>query len=159
MLSRLRAKLDPWTVVLLVIAGAVLIFGITSLSTASQTVAESESHAEPGKVEQVEGTDVGRVTLTAAGASRVGIQTTPVREERVAGQQRKIIPYAAVVYDSDGETWTYTNPEPLVFVRERIEVDHITGDQAVLTSGPAAGTAVVTVGVAELYGTELGVGH
>ena len=158
MMNRLRAKLDPWTVALLVIAGALLIFGVTSLST-SETVAESESHAQPGKVEQVAGTDVGRVTLTAAGASRVGIQTTPVREERVAGQQRKIIPYAAVVYDSDGETWTYTNPEPLVFVRERIEVDHITGDQAVLTSGPAAGTAVVTVGVAELYGTELGVGH
>ena len=32
-------------------------------------------------------------------------------------------------------------------------------DLAVLTGGPAAGTAVVSVGAAELYGTEFGVGH
>jgi hypothetical protein len=29
----------------------------------------------------------------------------------------------------------------------------------VLVAGPAAGTAIVTVGAAELYGTETGVGH
>jgi hypothetical protein len=29
----------------------------------------------------------------------------------------------------------------------------------VLSNGPATGTAVVTVGAAELYGTETGVGH
>jgi hypothetical protein len=154
MIKRLRA-LDPWTVGLLVVAGVVLVLGVMSLATARGTVASTESHAEPGKVEHVAGTDVARVTLTAAGAERVGIKTAPVG----AAQGRIVVPYAAVVYDPDGQTWTYTNPEPLVFVRQRIEVDRVDGDQAVLSSGPPAGTAVVTVGAAELYGTEYGVGH
>jgi hypothetical protein len=75
-----------------------------------------------------------------------------------SGVQRKIIPYAAVMYDKHGNTWTYTNPEPLVFIRQPIKVDYIERDQAILLDGPIAGTAVVTVGVAELYGAEVGVG-
>jgi hypothetical protein len=43
-------------------------------------------------------------------------------------------------------------------VRQRVGVARIDGDLAILGSGPAPGTAVVTVGVAELLGTELGVG-
>ncbi len=71
--------------------------------------------------------------------------------------QRQVIPYAAVVYGLEGETWVYTNPEPLVFVRQPIIVDYIEGDQAYLTEGPPTGTSIVTVGVAELFGTETGV--
>jgi membrane fusion protein, heavy metal efflux system len=44
-------------------------------------------------------------------------------------------------------------------MRERVTVEFIEGDQAVLSKGPAEGSAVVTVGAAELYGTEFGVGH
>lgn len=73
------------------------------------------------------------------------------------GKQQKIVPYAAVIYGLQGETWVYTNPEPLVFVRESIAVDYIEGEQAVLLEGPPAGVAVVTVGGAELYGAETGV--
>ena len=75
-----------------------------------------------------------------------------------AGEKRKMVPYTAVLYDSKGKTWVYTNPEPLVFIRQPIEIDTIIDDQAILASGPPAGTAVVTVGGAELYGTEFGVG-
>jgi hypothetical protein len=75
-----------------------------------------------------------------------------------AGEKRKIIPYAAVLYDAKGKTWVYTNPEPLVFVRRAIEIDTIVGDEIFLVDGPAVGTAVVTVGGAELLGTEFGVG-
>lgn len=71
---------------------------------------------------------------------------------------RKVIPYAAVLYDLHGETWVYTNPNPLVFIRHPILVDYIEHEQAVLIEGPPAGTAVATVGVAELFGTEFGVG-
>jgi hypothetical protein len=39
-------------------------------------------------------------------------------------------------------------------VRQRITVRAIEGSTAVLTSGPAAGSAVVTVGAPELLGTE-----
>ena len=75
-----------------------------------------------------------------------------------SGAQRKVIPYAAVIYDQSGATWAYTNPESLVFVRQLIVIDYIEGDRAVLSDGPAAGAAVVTVGGAELFGAETGVG-
>jgi hypothetical protein len=63
------------------------------------------------------------------------------------------------MYGPHGETWVYTNPEPLTFIREPIAIDYIDGDQVVLSDGPSPGTKVVTVAVAELYGTETGVGH
>jgi hypothetical protein len=74
-------------------------------------------------------------------------------------EPRKIIPYAAVIYDPSGETWIYTNPELLTYIRHPIVVDYIEGDQAILMEGPSAGTIVVTAGSAELYGEEFGIGH
>jgi len=74
------------------------------------------------------------------------------------GKKRKVVPYAAVLYDLHGETWVYTNPEPLVFVRHKVDVDYVEGDVAVLEGGPSSGTAVVTVGASLLLGTELGFG-
>jgi hypothetical protein len=70
---------------------------------------------------------------------------------------RKVVPYAAVLYGVHGETWVYSNAEPLAFVRQPITVDYIEGDLAILSEGPPVGTAVVTVGAAELFGTETGV--
>jgi hypothetical protein len=52
----------------------------------------------------------------------------------------------------------YISPAPLTYVREPITVDYIEGDMVVLVDGPAAGTEVVTVGVAELYGADTGIG-
>jgi hypothetical protein len=75
-----------------------------------------------------------------------------------SGTLHKVIPYAAVIYDLTGDTWVYTSPEPLTFVRQPISVDYIEGDMAVLVDGPDAGTLVATVGVAELYGADTGVG-
>jgi hypothetical protein len=46
-----------------------------------------------------------------------------------------------------------------VFVRSPITVVTIEGNRAVLSAGPAAGTQVVTVGAAELLGTEYEVGE
>ncbi len=70
---------------------------------------------------------------------------------------RKVVPYQAVLYGVHGETWVYSEPEPLVYVRLPIVVDYIEGDLAYLSEGPEVGTAVVTVGAAELLGTETGV--
>lgn len=75
-----------------------------------------------------------------------------------SGEHRTIIPYGAVMYDPHGDAWVYTNPEPLVFIRQPIQIDTIAGDDVILRDGPATGTAVVTVGAAELYGAERGVG-
>lgn len=75
------------------------------------------------------------------------------------GTLRMIVPYSSIIYDVQGQTWVYTSPAPLTFVRHLINVDYIEGDQAILLEGPPAGTSVVTVGVAELFGLEFGIGH
>jgi hypothetical protein len=108
----------------------------------------------------VEGSeDVSRLTLTAKAVQRLGIQTTPISQTTIAGKRGKVVPYGAVLYDADGNTFVYVSSAPNTYLREPITVDFIQGDRAVLTAGPAAGTAIVTVGAAELYGTETGVGH
>ena len=109
-------------------------------------------------VEKIEGTDLKRLALSAKAAERLGISTEPVGAGPAGSTSSTVVPYSAVVYDAKGAAWTYTNPESLVFIRHGITVDHIAGQQAFLTSGPALGTPVVTVGVAELWGVETGVG-
>jgi hypothetical protein len=74
-----------------------------------------------------------------------------------SGAARKIIPFAAVIYEPNGTTWVYTNPETLIFIRQPIVIDYIEGGLAVLSEGPEVGIAVVTVGAAELFGAETGV--
>ena len=116
---------------------------------------ESQSKPDPATVELTEG-DLQIVTLTARAAQRLDIRTVPVRE----GQSNTtVIPHSAVVYQTDGSSWTYTALEDLVYVRHSIDVESVEGDVAVLTDGPALGTEVVTVGAAELLGIESGVGE
>lgn len=114
----------------------------------------------PAKVGSVLGTEFQHVTLTAKAAERLGIKTVPVREEWAArsGSVEMVVPYASVIYGLHGETWVYISPEPLVFVRNLINIDYIDGDLAVLLEGPPLGTKVATVGVAELYGVDTGIG-
>jgi len=137
-----------------------LLVAVPQLSACTQTSAEATSGAGPATVEHVEGSeDVSRLTLTAKAVERIGIQTTPISETTVAGKRRKVVPYGAVLYDAEGKTSVFVSSAPNTYVREPITVDYIQGDSAVLTAGPAVGTAVVSVGAAELYGTETGVGH
>jgi hypothetical protein len=75
------------------------------------------------------------------------------------GKKRKVVPYSALIYDPDGDTWVYMSPAPRTFVRQEVEVDYIDGDMAVLDEGPPTGTVIAVVGVAELYGAEFKVGH
>lgn len=147
-------RIMRWMVVVVIIAGL-----------PNPAPADTARKTEPAKVEPVPGTDLRRVILTAKAAERLGIETATVREAPVTPPRdghsqvvRKILPYASVIYDVRGDTWAYTNPEPLIFIRHRISVDYIAGDLAVLSEGPAAGTTVVNVGAAELFGIELEIG-
>jgi hypothetical protein len=70
-------------------------------------------------------------------------------------QKRKVVPYSAVYYDGRGAAWVYVNTQPLTYERQRIGVERIEGDLAVLSDGPAVGTQVVTVGAPMLHGTEI----
>lgn len=134
---------------------ALFIIAILSLSACGKPESSVEK-VQPSKVEAIEGSEFSRVILTEKAAERLGIQTTPV-EVRQMSSERKIVPYSAVLYGLQGETWVYTNPEPLVFVREEVIVDYIEGELVALMEGPEVGMQVVTVGASLLYGAEVGV--
>jgi hypothetical protein len=63
-----------------------------------------------------------------------------------------------VLVDPDGVFWVYTNPEPLVFLRQEITIAREERDRTFLSAGPPPGSDVVTVGVPELYGAEYEIG-
>jgi len=140
-------------------------WGITALFAASSLLAgckqahdaaEEEGETKSATVEHLEGgSDIARITLTEDAAKRLQIETASVENAELASGKRDVIPYAAILYDTQGETWTFTNPEPLVYVRHHVLVDHIDGDRVVLADVLPPGTAVVTVGAAELYGSEI----
>ena len=80
--------------------------------------------------------------------------TLPLR-----GNQRVLkAPASSILYDLHGGAWLYLNTAPHTFVRRRVEIAEMQGPIAILRVGPPAGTRVVTVGGAELFGTEFGVG-
>lgn len=138
---------------------AVLIVAVLSLAACGGEDEAAAVGEEPAVVEPVEGSDdLFRVTLTAEAAERLDVQTAAVRAVGDGARKRTVIPYSAVLYEPDGETWAYTSPESLTFVRAPIVVETIEGDSAVLSQGPPLGTKVVTVGVAELFGAENGIG-
>ena len=113
----------------------------------------------PAQVTKIEGSELSRVTLSEKAAQRIDLKTVQVREEEVDGATRTVVPYSSLIYDAKGRTWVYTSPQPRTFVRQQVQVDRIDGDSAFLSDGPPAGTEVASVGVAELYGAETGVGH
>jgi hypothetical protein len=128
--------------------------------------AAGDKGAQVAKVTAVSGSGAMQVTLTREAADRLRIQTTPLTETAVPPRTpggpaavRKVVPYSALLYDNNGDTWVYTASEPLAFIRQRVTVEYVTGDLAVLSDGPAVGTAVVTTGAAELYGTEFNIGE
>lgn len=133
-------RINYWILLLLILA---------SLLSACAPKTSSTTKVDPVKLEPIDGTDFKRVILTDKAAQRLNIQVAEVGGES--------IPYAAVIYDTEGKTWVYTNPAPLTFVRAPIVVDRIEGDQAILSQGLDSGTSVVTLGVSELYGAETGV--
>jgi hypothetical protein len=135
---------------------AVLALAVLPLTGCAQ-VALAQPKTAPVVIHAID-ENISSVTLTAKAAERLGIATDTVREQAVDGQQRKVVPYASVLYDPDGKTWAYTSPEPLVFVRQALVIDRIQGDLAILADGPPVGTAVAIRGVAELHGSEYGVG-
>jgi hypothetical protein len=114
-----------------------------------------EEKHHPAKLEETSEKGVMRVILEPQAVERLGLQTTPVVDEG----GRMMVPYGAIMYDTKGQTWTFTNPEPNTYVRHKVVVENIEGDRVTLSEGPAAGTAVVTIGATELMGAEHKYGH
>ena len=137
----------------LVVAALVVVSASLPLS-ACKEVEEKEAGKgyTPAKIEPVKGRDdVQLVTFTAEGARRVGLQTAPARRSG----RFEVVPYAALIYDAEGKTFVYRRTGELSFLREQVDVDRIDGQRAFLSRGLAAGTTVVTVGAAQVYGAEL----
>ena len=116
--------------------------------------AATEAANPPVVLERLEGESPTRETLTEEAAKRLDIQTGEVEDIVVDGVQRKAVPYAAIIYDTEGATWVYESTGPLTFVRQPVVVDDIQGDQAIVTEGPDSGSKVVTTGAEELFGAE-----
>lgn len=138
------------------IVTAVAVIAALSLGACADAAAEEEEGSREATVEEIDGSEVSRVTLTADAVRRLDVQTEEITA--VDGGQATQISYGAVLYDPSGDAWAFVNPEPRTYVREPIEVDHIVGDVVYLADGPPVGTRVVTVGAPELYGSEIGVG-
>ena len=123
---------------------------VTALQLAAcGPTASTTEKINPSTLEEIEGSDLQRVILTEKAAERIGVETVPV--------SGMTVPYSAVIYDIEGNTWVYTNPSALTFVRASIVIDRIEGDQAFLAEGLETDAPIVTVGVIEIYGAETGV--
>ncbi len=121
----------------------------------AEPASDKHSIDEPVTIEEVDSDVIPRLTLTERPAERLDIQTELVEQSDVW----LFVPSDAIRVVETGSFWLYTSPEPLVFLRQEIGVDHDDGERAFLTHGPDLGTSVVTVGVPELYGAESGIGH
>jgi hypothetical protein len=133
---------------------AISVLAVVLLSGCGEAPSDEHVIVEPLILEDVEGTDLTRITLQASAAERLGIETAPV----VRAGNVTVVPASAVFVDPEGTFWVYTNPEPLVFIRHEITIARETGDRTFLSAGPPVGTDVATVGVPELYGAELEIG-
>jgi hypothetical protein len=138
---------------------AVVVIVVGCLLAGCSSSDEAPSDDSPVTLKAVEGTDLFQVELTEMAEKRLGLATEQVRavtsEPAGTTAATTTIPYAAVVYDSEGASWTYTRAGQHTYVRAEITVDRIQDDLAMLTAGPEVGTAVVVVGAPELLGAEM----
>ena len=95
-------------------------------------------------VEAVKGSDISRVTLTEEAAKRIDVQTAAV--ESGTGERRPRSPTARSSTTPTATPGRSSTSRASPSCAPPITVDHIDGDIAFLTDGPAAGTKVVTVG-------------
>ncbi|HEY2706251.1 MAG TPA: hypothetical protein VGL20_21425 [Candidatus Dormibacteraeota bacterium] len=149
--------------VLVGIGALIAVAGVSGCGGARATEAPASGAAQV-RLEPVPGTDRDVVVLTAAAALRLGVRTeavlpaiTAAGGDTAAPADQSLVPLAAILYDRNGAAWMYTLTRPLAFARVPVTVVRVEGLGAVVQSGPAVGTQVVTVGGAELLGAEHGV--
>ncbi len=144
---------------LIVAALLAVTLGLAACSESAEELGEASGAA--GRAVVSKETGLSKVTLTREAYERLAITTSPVTGVAGSGQSAPtglaIVPSSAVLYDAQGDTWTYISLRKQTFERAQVTVDHFQGRVAYLKDGPAPGTAVVTVGVPELFGIEQGV--
>lgn len=139
------------------LAAVAVLAGVLVLPGCSDSSDEAAEHP-PVRVVPVAGTTFKKIVLAPSAVARIGIRTAPATPVRRAGSARVLsVPYAAVIYDPNGTPSVYTSPAPRTYIRHPVLIDEVSGSTALLKRGPPAGTPVVVVGAAELFGVETGV--
>ena len=124
-----------------------------SLAGCAEIESVSAEPYEPAALESTGPSQPPKITLTDEATRRVALQTTVV-----GGRGAELtVHHGALVYDKKGLPWVFAVVGPRTYVRSAVTVKHVEGDLVTLSSGPPAGTEVVTVGAIELWGTELGI--
>jgi hypothetical protein len=145
-----------WTLGLLVAAALSLTLTPVALAAGGGKSLGKPSGVVPVILEDVPGTDLRKVTFTQRAMERTDVRTEKVRRD---SSGRLVVPYSSIIYDPHGGVWVYTSPEERTFLRHKVVVADIQGDDVYLTEGPAVGTAVASMGAAEIYGAEFEMGH
>jgi hypothetical protein len=153
MMRYLRNAAPAAVVALAAVALAAVALGAAGCSRSASTAAQPPT----ARLERVAGTGVPSIVLTPLGASRIAVETA----EATRAKADTVVPYAALVYESNGSTAVYVNTGRLTYTRYIVPVDYITGDQVYLkgAGGLPADARVVTQGAEELLGVQNGVGE
>lgn len=132
---------------------------VASISVVALVGCGSETAYEKVEPYELTSTDSGIniVALTPQASDRLRMETAPVTVADGGGDMFAV-PYAALIYDTNGGTWVYQQTDSLTYQRVEVVVDHIEADTVFLTEAPDEGTPVAVTSVAELYGTDTGVG-
>lgn len=143
-----------WTAVIGL--GALLVAFALYLALAGGTgeSAAAVDESLPATVQHLNGSEEALLTLQKSAIKRLDLQTAAVES---AGGKQLVVPYAALIYDSGGDTWVYVAGNPRSFKRVHVTIDRIANGRVILSAGPKAGTKVATVGAQELWGAELGI--
>ena len=126
---------------------------VAALTACTSAAATKGEPTPPARVERVKGTKLRRIVLSARAVQRLGLETVAVAAAQ-DGSELTVLPYVSVIYDPGGQTWAYATIARRTYQRTPITVDRIVGDRAYLSAGPPVGTRVVSIGTAEVYGTE-----
>jgi RND family efflux transporter MFP subunit len=129
-------------------------------SQAGPTILASAVAAPPSADANAASVDLYYEMRGSAGALRPGerVGVTLSLSAASASERGLAVPLTALVRDMSGGSWVYERTDSVTFVRRRVEVSRVANGYAILALGPKKGTAIVTAGSAELFGTEFGAG-
>lgn len=137
---------------LLVGAAVAVTAGLAGCASSASSAAQSPT----SKLVTLPGTATPSVVLTPLGAQRIGLETAPVS----AGPGgAATFPYAALLYEPNGQLAVYVSAGTLTYTRHYVKVDAVNGGQVTVASGVTLGERVVTDGAEELLGIQNGVGE
>ena len=137
---------------LAIVVGIIIGYSLNVKLQVEEKTIQDHSDNGPAHTEKLEdGTS--EIILSSKAAERLDIQTLSVSKTEWT------IPYSAVVYDVYGKTWVYENSEPLTYGRKEISIRDVVDLEVVLYEQLQHDIVIVTVGVPELYGVEVGIGQ